>query len=82
MWMVGSDSDFMYFVSPSQTRWDVNHELRIDKRTGQIICGCEDALYRVIRPDLLKMLAGEPQKACKHAELLVWAHKEMQKRNG
>lgn len=77
MWMVGSDSDFIYFVSPSQTRWDVQHELRIDKRNGRIFCDCEDAICRAKRPDLLKMLEGVPQIACKHAELLVWAHKQL-----
>ena len=44
--MVGSDLDFIQFVTPSTSRPGVEHNVAICKRSGEIVCTCEDAACR------------------------------------
>jgi len=66
----GADSDFMYFSTPSWSRFDVRirHELHVDKRDGRIGCSCEDAAYRKRFGNLVPTGNENP---CKHATKLA-----------
>lgn len=78
--LVGSDADWIYFITPSWSRSGLDHDINICKRTGEIVCSCEDASYRVKRPDLLDLLAEKPEAkegACKHAIGLCVAYRRL-----
>lgn len=73
----GEDADFQYFSTPSWTRAGLRHDLYIDKRTGEFLCQCEDAVCRKKRPDFLRILKGEPEDCCKHVRAWIIAYKHL-----
>jgi len=75
--MVGSDDDFIYFVAPSWSRSKVDHDLSICKRTGIVLCSCEDASFRRKEPDLLDLLKGREVEQCRHQKGLVIAYRRI-----
>lgn len=70
IFQTGSDSDFLYFLTPSWSRPNtkVEHDLAICKRTGHVSCTCEDALYRRKSGNLMPTGKENP---CKHATKLL-----------
>lgn len=68
--LVGSDSDFLHFATPSWTRpkATIEHNLAICKRTGHASCTCEDALYRRKSGNLIPTDKEQP---CKHVVKLL-----------
>lgn len=71
--LAGSDNDYIYFETPSWTRRDLVHEIRVSKRDGIIECSCEGCTYskgRAKNGDIM-----DPKKdACKHIKGLHIAH--------
>lgn len=75
--LVGADDSFIYFVAPSWSRSQLDHDINICKSTGVVLCSCEDACYRVKKPDLLGLLQGNQEDACKHVRGLVLAYRRL-----
>lgn len=74
--LVGSDSEYFYILTPSETVKHKEYEIRISKRNGTIYCACKDALCRAKTPSIVKLLAGLPSTCCKHVDSLVKIIKE------
>jgi hypothetical protein len=71
----GADGDYQYYSTPSDSREDLRHDLYICKRTGVMMCQCEDALYRKKQPDMMEVLSGDTSNCCKHVRAWVVAYK-------
>lgn len=75
--LTGRDSDYMYFATRSHSNPEVEYELRICARTGQVSCECMDAQCRKRESYLLPEYARPVYNPCKHAEDLLQACDEI-----
>lgn len=67
----GSDSDFLYFSTPSWSQRGVRYDIKVCKRSGFIACDCMDSTCRHKNPNLVPFISGkESERACKHQRLL------------
>lgn len=66
----GADSDYIWFSTPSWTRpnSDIRHTITIDKRSGWVRCGCEDAKFCKKKAYLLDF---DAPTGCKHIKSLL-----------
>lgn len=60
----GSDSDFLYFNTPSRSRAKLFHNVVVCKRSGHVSCDCEACQYKVRTGG--DVLDPSPPGACFH----------------
>jgi len=66
----GADHDEMQFSTPSWSRpkSEIRHTITINKRTGDVRCTCEDAVYRMQHAGFMD---ENEQQGCKHIRKLL-----------